>query len=212
MARPSPTGIIMLPEWKSRRSMTNPAISILGVDLGKNSCSVAGLDATGAVVMRRRMTREGLIRFVSKLPQCVVAMEACCGAHFLSRIFVTQGHVVRLMSPEYVQHYVKAPENRRPGCRGYHRSRDPSDNAPGDAEKRSAAGFTNSASGASEAGCGANTAHQPIARGLAGAWHHPAATACSSDPATGRTYVGRTCDQRPNAASTERLARGMGGP
>lgn len=88
--------------------MTNPAISILGVDLGKNSCSVAGLDATGAVVMRRRMSREGLIRFVSKLPQCVVAMEACCGAHFLSRIFVTQGHVVRLMSPEYVQPYVKA--------------------------------------------------------------------------------------------------------
>ena len=54
------------------------------------------------------MTREGLIKFVSKLPQCVVAMEACCGAHFLSRIFQSHGHSVRLMSPECVQPYVKA--------------------------------------------------------------------------------------------------------
>jgi transposase len=38
----------------------------------------------------------------------MIAMEACCGAHFLGRAFVAQGHVVRLMSPEYVQPYVKA--------------------------------------------------------------------------------------------------------
>lgn len=88
--------------------MTKLTIRIPGLDLGKNSCSIAGLDAAGAVVMRRRMTREGLIKFVSKLPQCVVAMEVCCGAHFLSRIFMAQGHAVRLMAPEYVQPCVKA--------------------------------------------------------------------------------------------------------
>ena len=32
--------------------MTN--IAVLGIDLGKNVCSVVGLDASGAVVMRRR--------------------------------------------------------------------------------------------------------------------------------------------------------------
>ncbi|MBB5719950.1 transposase [Stakelama sediminis] len=88
--------------------MANPKIDVLGVDLGKNSCSVAGLDDSGAVVLRRRMTRQGLIKFASKLPGCVVAMEACCGAHFLARIFQSHGHLVRLMSPEYVQPYVKA--------------------------------------------------------------------------------------------------------
>ncbi|RIV47633.1 IS110 family transposase, partial [Flagellimonas pelagia] len=108
MVRPSTTGAMMVPEWKRRGPMTKPVISVLGVDLGKNSCSVAGLDAAGAVIMRRRMTREGLIKFVSKLPQCVVAMEACCGAHFLARTFQSHGHSVRLMSPEYVQPYVKA--------------------------------------------------------------------------------------------------------
>ena len=88
--------------------MTKTPIAVLGIDLGKNSCSLAGLDATGAVVMRRKMTREGLLAFAAGLPSCVVAMEACCGAHFLGRTFEAQGHEVRLMSPEYVQPYVKA--------------------------------------------------------------------------------------------------------
>ena len=88
--------------------MIKTPVATLGIDLGKNSCSLAGLDASGAVVLRRRMTREGVIAFVSKLPACVVAMEACCGAHVLGRTFKAQGHEVRLMSPEYVQPYVKA--------------------------------------------------------------------------------------------------------
>src|ERR1700760_4319327 len=88
--------------------MTKTPSAVLGIDLGKNSCSLAGLDATGAVVMRRKMTREGLLAFAAGLPSCVVAMEACCGAHFLGRALEAQGHEVRLMSPEYVQPYVKA--------------------------------------------------------------------------------------------------------
>ncbi len=88
--------------------MTKTPIAVLGIDLGKNSCSLAGQDASGTVMLRRRMMRERVISFVSELPRCVVAMEACCGAHFLGRLFQDQGHEVRLMSPEYVQPYVKA--------------------------------------------------------------------------------------------------------
>lgn len=87
--------------------MTKPAIAVLGIDLGKN-CSLAGLDSSGAVVLRRKITRESMVEFTATLPPCVVAMEACCGAHFLGRAFAAQGHMVRLMSPEYVQPYVKA--------------------------------------------------------------------------------------------------------
>ncbi len=87
------------------------SIAILGVDLGKNSCSIVGVDATGAVVTRRSMRRQTLIDYVLKLPACIVAMEACCGAHHLGRLFVARGHEVRLMSPEYVRPYVKAQKN-----------------------------------------------------------------------------------------------------
>jgi transposase len=87
------------------------SVATIGIDLGKTSCSLAGLDGTGAVVLRRRLTREKLVAFLAGQPACVVAMEACCGAHHLGRLFVAQGHEVRLMSPEYVQPYVKAQKN-----------------------------------------------------------------------------------------------------
>ncbi len=86
-------------------------IAVLGIDLGKNSCSVVGLDASGRVVLRRRLHRDGVIRLAAGLPRCVMAMEACCGAHHLARRLRDQGHEVRLMSPEYVRPYVKAQKN-----------------------------------------------------------------------------------------------------
>lgn len=86
-------------------------IAVLGIDLGKNSCSLVGLDGSGKVVVRRRMRRETAIAFSAKLPTCIVAMEACCGAHHIGRALAAQGHVVRLMSPEYVRPYVKAQKN-----------------------------------------------------------------------------------------------------
>ncbi|NTJ11387.1 IS110 family transposase [Rhizobium lusitanum] len=87
------------------------SIAILGIDLGKNSCSVVGVNTAGAVIVRRTMRRQTLIDYVAKLPSCVVAMEACCGAHHLGRLFTEQGHEIRLMSPEYVRPYIKAQKN-----------------------------------------------------------------------------------------------------
>ena len=87
------------------------AIAVLGIDLGKNVCSVVGLDTSGAVVLRRRVRRDTLIDLTAKLPACIVGMEACCGAHHLGRLLAAQGHGVRLMSPEYVRPYVKAQKN-----------------------------------------------------------------------------------------------------
>lgn len=83
------------------------SIHILGVDLGKNICSLAGLDAAGAVVFRKRIQRHRLLAVLSQIPRCVVAMEACGGAHHVARFCQAIGHEPRLMSPYYVRPYVK---------------------------------------------------------------------------------------------------------
>src|SRR5882757_912349 len=83
-------------------------ISVLGVDLGKNVCSLVGLDPTGAVVLRRRAKRETVIALAAKLSPCIVGMEACCGAYHLGRVFAAYGHDVRLMSPD-----MSGPTSRR---------------------------------------------------------------------------------------------------
>jgi transposase len=86
-------------------------IAVLGIDLGKNSCGVVGLDPAGRVALRRRLHRDGVVKLAAGLSPCIVAMEACCGAHHLGRVLREQGHQVRLMSPEYVRPYVKAQKN-----------------------------------------------------------------------------------------------------
>lgn len=86
-------------------------IVTLGIDLRKNLNSIVGLDADGRVVLRRRVRRATLAELASTLPHCVVAMEVCCGAHHIGRLFATNGHDVRLMSPEYVRPYVRAQKN-----------------------------------------------------------------------------------------------------
>src|SRR6201981_754559 len=86
-------------------------IKILGIDLGKNLCSLAGLDGSGQVVVRRRVRRENLLKVVSHLRPSMVAMEACGGAHHLGPQVPDAGFEVRLMSQEYVRPYVKAQKN-----------------------------------------------------------------------------------------------------
>lgn len=88
------------------------AIATIGIDLGKNSCRLAGLDATGAVALRRRLVA-GQARRVPEPPPAVRGGEggASRGARRLGRVFVAQGRAARLMAPEYVQPCVKAQKN-----------------------------------------------------------------------------------------------------
>jgi hypothetical protein len=66
-------------------------IVIIEIDHGKDSCSLTGLDALGRVVLRRRMRRSSLESFAKGLGRCMIAMEACCGAPHLGRVFAAQG-------------------------------------------------------------------------------------------------------------------------
>jgi len=68
-----------------------------------------GLDGSGKIILRRRC--KAIVAPTSKRSPCIIAMEACCGAHHLGRVLSVQGHTLRLMSPEYVQPYVKAQKN-----------------------------------------------------------------------------------------------------
>src|SRR5258707_4786594 len=81
MARPSSSSVTLAGQPKERSGSMQ--IAILGIDLGKNSCSVVGLDVAGRVVLRRRLGRDGVIKLAAGMPGFVMAMGACCGAHHL---------------------------------------------------------------------------------------------------------------------------------
>jgi len=86
-------------------------ITVVGVDLAKHVFQVHGVDAAGVVVVRRSLRRHELLGFVASLPGCVVAMEACAGAHHWARQFQALGHQVRLIPPSRVKPYVGRQKN-----------------------------------------------------------------------------------------------------
>ena len=86
-------------------------ISTIGLDLAKNVFQVHGIDASGAVVLKKQLRRGALEKFFAQLPPCLVGMEACGSAHHWARVIRRYGHEVRLMPPAYVKPYVKRNKN-----------------------------------------------------------------------------------------------------
>jgi transposase len=83
----------------------NHSITFAGIDIGKNSFHIVGLDGRGAIVLRQKWSRGQVeARFANMLP-CLIGMEACVGAHHLSRRLQRLGHDARLMPARYVRPY-----------------------------------------------------------------------------------------------------------
>ena len=89
---------------------SNTAIAVIGIDIGKNSFHVVGHDARGAIVLRQKWSRGQVEARLANVPPCLIGMEACVGAHHLSRNLASLGHDARLMPAKYVRPY---SEDRR---------------------------------------------------------------------------------------------------
>ena len=86
-------------------------ITTIGLDIAKSVFQVHGVGAHGEVVVQRRLRRSQVLDFFSKLPGCLIGIEACASSHFWAREIGTLGHDVRLMPPSYVKPYVKRQKN-----------------------------------------------------------------------------------------------------
>jgi transposase len=86
-------------------------ITTIGIDLGKNTFHLIGMDARGRIVLRRKVSRGQLLQCVANLPVCLIGLEACAGAHHVGRQLAALGHDVRLLPAQYVKPFLKGHKN-----------------------------------------------------------------------------------------------------
>ena len=87
------------------------SMAVVGIDIGKNSFHIVALDNRGAIVLRQRWSRNQVEGRFANMPRCLIGMEACVGAHHLSRKLKALGHDARLMPAKYVRPYSKGQKN-----------------------------------------------------------------------------------------------------
>ncbi len=86
-------------------------LNVIGIDIGKNGCHFVGLDQSGQIVLRRRLSRIQLLRLLANMPKALIGMEACCGAHALARSLTALGHDARLLPAQFVKPFLKGQKN-----------------------------------------------------------------------------------------------------
>ena len=87
------------------------AITVLGIDLAKEVFQLCGRDDEGKVVLTKKLRRAQLTPFLTNLPRCTVAMEACASSNHWGRVLLGLGHEVRIIPPQYVKPFVKTNKN-----------------------------------------------------------------------------------------------------
>jgi transposase len=86
-------------------------VSTIGLDIAKSVFQVHGVDAAGAVVIRKRVSRAKVLEYFGELPRSLIGIEACPSAHHWGRELGALGHLVRLIPPSYVKAYLKRSKN-----------------------------------------------------------------------------------------------------
>ncbi len=90
---------------------TIPALSSIGIDIGKDVFHLVGFGEDGQIAFRRKIKRLALAETFRQLPPCIVGMEACLSAHFVSRTLRALGHEPRIIPAIYVKPFVKGQKN-----------------------------------------------------------------------------------------------------
>jgi transposase len=93
----------------SKKKVSN--LATVGIDIGKNVFHLVGFDGDGKVVVRRKIKRLSLVAEFKTLPRCIVGMEACLSAHFVSRTLRGLGFEPRIMPAKYTRPFLKGQKN-----------------------------------------------------------------------------------------------------
>src|ERR1043166_1904191 len=71
------------------------AVTAIGIDMGKTTLHMVGLDTRGAIVLREKVSRGRITSRVANLPPCLIGIEAGMATHYVARELAALGHDVK---------------------------------------------------------------------------------------------------------------------
>ena len=86
-------------------------VTVYGIDIGKNTFHVVGLDSTGKPTLHSKFRRDRLLVHFANTPAALIGMESCPGSQWLARKLQASGHTVRIIPAQFVKPYVKSNKN-----------------------------------------------------------------------------------------------------
>jgi transposase len=85
-------------------------ISTIGIDTGKNTLHLVGLNDEGTIVLREKLGRGRIRTRLANVPRCVIGIEAGMATHYLARELIVLGHDVRQVPPVYARPIMMRPQ------------------------------------------------------------------------------------------------------
>jgi hypothetical protein len=97
-----------------------PAVHTIGIDTGKNTLHLVGLDQEGAIVLREKVSRSRIATRLVNVPPCLIGIEAGMASHHVARELPALGHEVKQVPPAYAKPFPpRALQRMRSDARGY---------------------------------------------------------------------------------------------
>src|SRR5436190_17738710 len=114
---PAPRALRVRGGFARRRSTTMPrtstvhAVTAIGIDMGKNTLHMVGLDSRGAIVLREKVSRGRIALRLANLPPCLIGIEAGLATHYVAREVAALGHDVKQVPPTYAKPFRQGQKN-----------------------------------------------------------------------------------------------------
>ena len=93
------------------RRSTVRAVTTVGIDMGKNTLHMVGLDSLGAIILRERVSRGRITSRLANLPPCLIGIEAGMATHYVARELAALGHDVKQVPPAYAKPFRQGHKN-----------------------------------------------------------------------------------------------------
>jgi transposase len=77
------------------RKTDNAVVHTIGIDTGKNTLHLVGLDEKGTIVLREKVSRNRIAARLVNVSPCLVGIEAGMATHYIARELVALGHEVK---------------------------------------------------------------------------------------------------------------------